>query len=184
MGEENKLLLPVDGIPMVARVVDALEQSRVQRIIVVTGHEPERVTEVLAGRRIELVHNPDYADGIATSIRSGVAALDEDVNGALMALADMPWVSTAVINRLVDAFIADGARSIFIPMFGRKRGNPVLWASQHFSELLALSGDIGGKALFHRHSAGICYVDVESAGVNIDVDTPEALEELGIQDLT
>jgi len=181
MGEKNKLLLPVDGIPMVARVVDALQQSRVQRIIVVTGHEPERVTEALAGREIEIVHNPSYADGIATSIRTGVAALGEDVDGALMALADMPWVSTDVINRLIDAFTADGELSIFIPMFGRKRGNPVLWASQHFSELLALSGDVGGKALFHRHSAAICYVDVESAGVNIDLDTPEALQELGIR---
>ncbi|MGB5697991.1 MAG: molybdopterin-binding/glycosyltransferase family 2 protein [Polyangiales bacterium] len=181
MGKENKLILPVDGTPMVARVVDALEQSRVQRILVVTGHEPERIRDALSGREVELVHNPDYADGMATSIRAGVAALGDDVDGALMALADMPWVSTEVIDRLVDAFTSDGELSIFIPTFGRKRGNPVLWGSLHFPELLALSGDVGGKTLFHRHSAAICYVDVESAGVSVDVDTPEALRELGIE---
>jgi molybdenum cofactor cytidylyltransferase len=181
MGDANKLTMPVDGIPMVARVVDALQQSRAGRVIVVTGHEPERIREALSGRNVELVHNPDYAEGIGTSVRTGVGALDDDVDGALVALGDMPWVSTEVIDRLVDAFTSDGELSIFIPMFGRKRGNPVLWGSQHFPELLALAGDVGGKALFHRHAAAICYVDVESASVNIDVDTPDALHELGIQ---
>jgi molybdenum cofactor cytidylyltransferase len=172
----------VDGIPMVARVVDALQESSAQRVIVVTGHEPEQIQEALSGRNVELVHNPDYAEGIGTSVRTGIAALGDHVDGALVALGDMPWVSAEVIKRLVDAFTSDGELSIFIPMFGRKRGNPVLWGSQHFPELLALAGDVGGKALFHRHAEAICYVDVESASVNIDVDTPEALHELGIHD--
>ena len=94
----------------------------------------------------------------------------------------MPWVSKQVINRLVDAFTEGGDLSIYIPMFGRKRGNPVLWSSRHFPELRQLSGDVGGKVLFHRHAAAICYVDVQSASVNIDVDTPEALHELGIDE--
>jgi molybdenum cofactor cytidylyltransferase len=182
MGEQNKLTMRVDGIPMVARVVDALQESSAQRVIVVTGHEPEQIQEALSGRNVELVHNPDYAEGIGTSVRTGIAALGDDVDGALVALGDMPWVSAEVIRRLVDAFTSDGELSIFIPMFGRKRGNPVLWGSQHFPELLALAGDVGGKALFHRHAEAICYVDVESASVNIDVDTPEALHELGIHD--
>lgn len=181
MGDANKLTMQVGGTPMVARVVDAVQQSRVERVIVVTGHEPERIEQALPGRNVELVHNPAYAEGIGTSVRRGVAALGDDVHGALVALGDMPWVSAEVIDRLVDAFTSDGELSIFIPMFGTTRGNPVLWGSQHFPELLALTGDVGGKALFHRHAAAICYVDVESAGVNIDVDTPEALQDLGLQ---
>ena len=181
MGDVNKLTMQVDGTPMVARVVYAVQQSGVQRVIVVTGHQPERIEEALSGCNVELVHNPDYAEGIGTSVRTGVAALGDDVHGALVALGDMPWVSVEVIDRLVGAFTSDGELSIFIPMFGRKRGNPVLWGAQHFPELLALTGDVGGKALFHRHAAAICYVDVGSAGVNIDVDTPEALEGPGIR---
>ena len=181
MGDANKLTIPVDGTPMVARVVDALQQSRAQRVIVVTGHEPERIQDALSDRNVELVHNPDYAEGIGASVRAGVAALGEDVDGALVALADMPWVSTEVINLLIDAFTSDPELSIFIPMFGGKRGNPVLWGAQHFPELLALAGDVGGKALFRRHAGAICYVDVESASVNIDVDTQDALQALGIQ---
>lgn len=177
MGDANKLTMMVDGTPMVARVVDALLGSRAERVIVVTGHERERIEEALSGRNVELVHNPDYEEGIGASIRTGVAALGNDVDGALVALGDMPWVTAEVIDRLADAFTADGDLSIFIPTFGRKRGNPVLWGSQHFPELLALAGDVGGKALFHRHAAAICYVDVEGPGVNIDVDTPNALHE-------
>ena len=178
MGDANKLTIPVDGTPMVARVVDSLQQSHAQRVIVVTGHEPERIKEALSGRDVEFVHNPDYAEGIGSSVRVGVAALGDDVDGALVALADMPWVSTEVINRLIDAFTSDSEPSIFIPRFGGQRGNPVLWGAQHFPELVALAGDVGGKALFQRHASAICYVDVESASVNLDVDTPDALQEL------
>ena len=181
MGDANKLTIPVDGTPMVARVVDALQQSRAQRVIVITGHQPERIKEALSGRDVEFVHNPDYAEGIGSSVRMGITALDDDADGALVALGDMPWVNTEVINRLVDAFTTDRELSIFIPMFGGKRGNPVLWEARHFPELLALSGDVGGKALFDRHATAICYVNVESASVNTDVDTPDALQKLGIQ---
>ncbi len=180
MGSTNKLTVPIDGTPMVARVVDMLLQSRATPVLVVTGHEPERIADALEGRKVRLVHNPDYADGIASSIRVGIEALGDGVDGAVIALADMPWVDATVVDKLIDAYTADGELSIFVPMFGRKRGNPVLWGAQHFPELAALSGDVGGKALFHRHSAAICYVDVESASINIDVDTPEAMHELGI----
>ena len=127
-----------------------------------------------------MVHNPDYEEGLGSSVRTGVSAVGDDVDGVLIALGDMPWVGTDVISRLLDAFSPDGELSIYIPMFGRKRGNPVLWGSQHFPELRRLSGDLGGKALLHKHPEAIGYVDVQSAAVHIDVDTPEALHELGI----
>jgi molybdenum cofactor cytidylyltransferase len=180
MTQANKLTIPVDGTPMVARVIDALQESGINEVIVVTGHAPEEIQAALGDREVELVHNSDYEEGMGSSVRTGVSAVADDVDGVLIALGDMPWVGTDVIGRLLDAFSPDGDLSIYIPMFGRKRGNPVLWGSRHFPELRQLSGDVGGKALFHSHAAAICYVDVESAAVNIDVDTPEALHELGI----
>jgi molybdenum cofactor cytidylyltransferase len=177
MGHANKLTMPVDGTPMVARVVDTLQQSNVERVLVVTGHEPEEIRNALSGREVELVHNPDFEEGMGTSVRAGVSALGDDVDGALIALADMPWVAPDVIDRLVAAFSPDAEVSIYIPMYGKKRGNPVLWGAQRFPELRELAGDVGGKVLFHRHPEAIRYVDVESAGVNIDVDTPDALDE-------
>ena len=180
MGQANKLTIPVDGTPMVASVVDALRDSGVKRVLVVTGHAQEEILAALGDRDVEIVHNPDHEEGMGASVRTGVSAVGDEIDGLLIALGDMPWVGTDVIGRLLDAFSPDGDLSIYIPMFGRKRGNPVLWGSRHFPELRQLSGDVGGKALFHGHAAAICYVDVESAAVNIDVDTPEALHELGI----
>ena len=181
MGDINKLMLSIEGTPMVVRVVEALERSRADRILVVTGYEPERIRGALSCRKVELAHNPDYEEGIGTSIRTGISTLGKDCDGALIVLADMPWVGTEVVDRLIDAFSEADEPSIFIPRFGGQRGNPVLWGAQHFPELLALAGDVGGKALFQRHASAICYVDVESASVNLDVDTPDALQELAIQ---
>ena len=180
MGQANKLTIPIDGTPMVARVVDALRESGIEKVFVVTGHAPEEIRGALGDRDVVMVHNPDYEEGMGSSVRTGVSAVGDDVDGVVIALGDMPWVSNDVIGRLLDAFSPDGDLSVYIPMFGRKRGNPVLWGSRHFPELRQLSGDVGGKALFHRHTEAICYVDVESAAVNIDIDTPEALHELGI----
>jgi molybdenum cofactor cytidylyltransferase len=180
MGQANKLTIPVGGTPMVASVVDALRDSGVKRVLVVTGHAQEEILAALGDRDVEIVHNPDHEEGMGASVRTGVSAVGDEVDGLLIALGDMPWVGTDVIGRLLNAFSPDGDLSIYIPMFGRKRGNPVLWGSRHFPELRQLTGDVGGKALFHRHAEAICYVDVESAAVNIDIDTPEALHELGI----
>ena len=180
MGRTNKLTLEIEGAPMVARVVDSLHQSGVREVLVVTGHAPEEIRKALGSRKAELVHNPNYEQGMGTSVSAGIAALGSDVDAAVVALGDMPWVGTDVIAQLIDAFTPDADLSIYVPMFGRKRGNPVLWAARHFPELEQLSGDVGGKALFHQHSEAICYVDVSSAAVNIDVDTPESLHQLGI----
>jgi molybdenum cofactor cytidylyltransferase len=180
MGQANKLTIPVGGTPMVASVVDALRDSGVKRVLVVTGHAQEEILAALGDRDVEIVHNPDHEEGMGASVRTGVSAVGDEVDGLLIALGDMPWVGTDVIGRLLNAFSPDGDLSIYIPMFGRKRGNPVLWGSRHFPELRQLTGDVGGKALFHRHAEAICYVDVESAAVNIDIDTPEALHKLGI----
>ena len=182
MGATNKLTVEVEGTPMVARVVDAVRRSGISPVVVVTGHQADAIVAALGARDVRFVHNADYAEGIGASIRTGVGALDEEVDAALIALGDMPWVQTDVIARLVDAFSPGADLSIYIPMYGRKRGNPVLWGSRHFPELEQLSGDIGGKSLFHQHADAICYVDVKSAAVNIDVDTPESLQRLGITD--
>lgn len=180
MGDTNKLTVPIEGVPMVARVVDALLASRVRQVLVVTGHEPEAIASALGDREVTFVHNTMHEAGMGTSVAAGFEAVSDEADGALVALGDMPWIDPGVVNRLIESLSPDGDLSIYVPMFGRKRGNPVLFGARHFPELRRLGGDVGGKVLFHRHSEAICYVDVTSAAVNIDIDTPEALEELGI----
>ena len=103
-----------------------------------------------------------------------------DASGSLIVLADMPWVGSEVVDRLIDAFTEDDEHSIFIPRFGETRGNPILWSSKHFPELVGLAGDVGGKRLFHRCAEAVLDVEVESTAIRLDVDTLDVLGELGI----
>jgi molybdenum cofactor cytidylyltransferase len=175
----NKLLLPVAGKPMVVRVVDALLQSMIGEILVVTGHQAEEVAALLASRHVRFLHNPDFAEGLGTSVARGISGLAEDVDGALVALGDMPRLGPAEIDRLIAAFNPLEGRAICVPTHGGKRGNPVLWARRFFAEMQALSGDTGAKPLMERHADLLCEVAMPSDAVLLDLDTPEALAALG-----
>ena len=174
---ENKLLLPLDGVPIVARVVGEVLGAGVRPVVVVTGHEAESVRAALAGQPVGFAHNPDYTSGLAGSLRVGLAALG-DVDGALICLGDMPLVTRGHIGALLRAFDPDGDHTIYIPTWERKRGNPILWARHHFAEMSAIAGDVGAKGLLDQHAGAVKLVPVDDAGVTVDVDTPQAFDEL------
>ncbi len=178
MGDANKLLADVAGAPMVARCVDAALASAARPVLVVTGHEAARVRAALAGREVRFVHNPEPAAGLAASLRAGILALGEPVEGALVCLGDMPWVRAEHLDALIAAFLASGERPICVPTFDFERGNPVLWPARHFANIAALTGDRGARALLDAHADEVCYVPVADPGVTLDVDTPEALAAL------
>ena len=176
MGRENKLLADVDGVPMVTRVVRTLVAAEVERVVVVTGHESEAVQAGLSAfSGVEFVHNPDYADGLSTSVRTGFRALDTDVDGALVVLGDMPWVTRDHVRRLVAEFDPQG---ICVPVHDRKRGHPVLWPARYFPEFEKLIGDVGARHLLEQHADHVRLVPVDDQGVHVDVDTPDALARL------
>ncbi|NNG17873.1 MAG: NTP transferase domain-containing protein, partial [Gemmatimonadales bacterium] len=175
MGTTNKLLANVGGSPMIARVLDALLASRARPIVVVTGHDEQQVSDALAGRLVRLVHNPDYAQGLSTSLRAGLGALEDDVEGVVIALGDMPWVSSKDIDALIDAFEPMERDTICVPVHNRKRGNPILWSVHYFDEMQRLEGDVGARHLLAQHDEDVCEVPTENAGVLRDVDTPGQL---------
>jgi molybdenum cofactor cytidylyltransferase len=177
MGGANKLLLELGGVPLVARAADAALASRARPVVVVTGHEAARVRAALAGRAVAFAHNPDHAAGLSASLRVGLAALGAEVDGAVVCLADMPWVRGAHIDALLDAFAASGSRAICVPSYEGQRGNPVLWPARCFGEIAALTGDQGARSLLERHAALVRDVPVADVGVSLDVDTPGQLEE-------
>jgi molybdenum cofactor cytidylyltransferase len=169
----NKLLLPIEGTPMVARTVDALIASAATDIVVVTGHQADAVRAALAGRGVAFVHNPDFAAGLSTSLRAGLQALPADADGALVCLGDMPLVTPAHLDRLIAAFNPVEGRLICLPTYDGKRGNPVLWARRFFAEMAGLTGDVGARGLLERHAEALCEVAMSDAGVLLDVDTPD-----------
>jgi molybdenum cofactor cytidylyltransferase len=175
MGARNKLLQPIAGVPVVRHTVAAVLASQARPVVVVTGHQQAEVAAALAGLDVVLVHNPDFASGMASSLAKGVAELDGEADGALVVLADMPRVTAGHLDALMTSFAGAPEQSICVPTHGGEPGNPVLWGAAHFAELMALSGDRGGKSLLTKHATDVVNVELATDAIFIDVDTPEAL---------
>jgi molybdenum cofactor cytidylyltransferase len=173
----NKLVAELDGAPIVRRTVQAVLGSRARPVIVVTGHEAEAVRGALAGLDVRFVHNPDFADGMSTSLRAGLAAAGA-VDAALICLGDMPRLRAAHFDAVIDAFRSGDPDDIIVPTADRKRGNPVLWPRRYFAEIAGLSGDVGARALIDRHAEQLRLVAIDDPAILVDVDTPAALDEL------
>jgi molybdenum cofactor cytidylyltransferase len=178
MGGPNKLLARFAGAPLIRRVAENALASSADPVIVVTGHRASDISKALVGLDVRVVDNPDFAEGLATSLKVGLAAVPESASGALVLLADMPAVTAPIMDRLIAAFRAKATPAIVLPTVAGKRGNPVLWSHAFFPELLALSGDTGARHIIARHEEAVERVEIgEAAG--LDVDTPEALAEAG-----
>lgn len=174
----NKLLTPVDGKAMVRHSAEALLASSAAPVLVVTGHERERVETALNGLDVRFIDNPAYATGLASSLKAGIAALPKDVDGAVVALGDMPLVAGRHVNRLIAAFSPAERRTIIVPVHAGERGNPVLWGREYFAEMLTLDGDRGAKSLMESHEDHVTEIAMRSDAVLADFDTPEALARL------
>ncbi|MCD6074576.1 MAG: 4-diphosphocytidyl-2C-methyl-D-erythritol kinase, partial [Rhodospirillales bacterium] len=173
----NKLIEDVAGTPMVARVAQAIAASKAKPIIIVTGNQPDKVQRAVNGIAASFVHNADFALGLSTSLKAGIAALPKDIDGALVCLGDMPFVSPSTIDKLIAAFNPLEGRAIVVPMHEGKRGNPVLWGAQYFDEMKSLGGDQGARKLLDLHADDIVEVPIDDASVLFDVDTPDKLAE-------
>jgi molybdenum cofactor cytidylyltransferase len=178
MGGPHKLLATLGGKPLVRLVTEAALESKAAGVTVVTGHMEDRVRSALTGLKVGLIHNGDFADGLSTSLRAGLAGLPSDVDGAIVLLADMPKVTSAMIDRLIDAFDPAAGALLVVPTFEGKRGNPVVWSSRFFPELMAVHGDTGGRHLIGEHPEAVAEVELGPA-VALDIDTPEALAAAG-----
>ena len=174
----NKLLTPISGKPMIRVSAEALLASSAGPVLVVTGHERERVEDALKGLDVSFIDNPAFATGLASSLKAGLAALTEDIDGVVVALGDMPLVAGRHVNRLIAAFNPAEHRTIIVPVHGGERGNPVLWGRQYFQEMMSLEGDRGAKSLMDRHEDHITEIAMRSDAVLADFDTPEALARL------
>ncbi len=176
MGGPNKLLAEIGGRPLVRMAVEAALASRARPVIVVTGHQRERVEAALAGLPVEFVHNPVFADGLGTSLKAGVAALPPQADGVVVCLGDMPQIDAALIDRLVGALDADRDALIAVPTIDGKRGNPVAWSRRFFPELMAVEGDIGARHLISLYGEAVVEVPLSGPAALTDIDTPEALK--------
>ncbi|HVY20957.1 MAG TPA: molybdopterin-binding/glycosyltransferase family 2 protein [Bauldia sp.] len=177
MGDANKMIATIGGRALVRIAAEAALGSAAQSLTVVTGYAPQEVETALAGLDVDRIHNPDFAGGLSTSLRAGIASLGDDLDGAVVLLADMPAITSATVDRLVEAFRPG---SIVVPVFNGQRGNPVVWPRRFFPELMAVTGDTGGRRLIEEHRDMVIEVEL-GADVALDVDTPDALAAVGGQ---
>jgi molybdenum cofactor cytidylyltransferase len=174
MGAVNKLIAEIGGKPLVRIAAEQALASHARPVIVVTGHEREKVEAALSGLPVRFVHNPDYAEGLGTSLKAGIAAVPEDADGAIVCLGDMPQVDGALIDKLIAAFDPEKGALVVTPSIDGRRGNPVVWSRRFFNDLMAIQGDIGARHLIGNYAEAVVEVPVSGEGALIDVDTPES----------
>jgi len=178
MGGPNKLLADFDGKPLVRRMAERVLASTADGLLVVTGHQASRVLDAVGDLGAQTAHNADFASGLASSLKTGVAHVPEEAAGALIVLGDMPGVTSADLDRLIAAFRKAGGRAIVRATHSGKRGNPVVLPRSLFAAVAALEGDTGARHLIEGGSAEV--IDVElGASASVDVDTPEAMARAG-----
>ncbi|MEH6472404.1 MAG: nucleotidyltransferase family protein [Halopseudomonas sp.] len=177
MGQHNKLLQQIGDppTPMVRVVAEQAIASSVGEVYVVLGHQAEQVRLALDGLALNYIYNDDYQQGQSASVRTTVAALGERYDSLIIALGDMPFVSADVYRGLVERFRATGERSVVVPSYNGKRGNPVLWPRQQFVHLAAVEGDKGGRQVLQRLQSELVTLCVNDRSIFEDIDDHEQL---------
>jgi molybdenum cofactor cytidylyltransferase len=167
-----KQLLPLAGSTVLARTIETVRLAAIDELLVVLGASAEAIRLHLPTEGLKLVFNPHYQQGMATSLRAGLAAVDEQSNAALIVLGDQPFIRPGTLDRILDEYRRTGAQ-IVIPAYRGNRGNPVLLDRSVFAEAMALEGDIGCRAIFPNHAQAIAKLEVDDEGILLDLDNPE-----------
>lgn len=192
-GGRHKLLLPLGDRPVLAHVLDAALASRARPIVLVLGYQAERVRAFIPTYYehldITIIDNPDYLQGMSTSMKLGIQALlssdykkgEEGVVGsALFLTGDQPLITAEIIDSVIETFELSGqtGKRIVAPLYAGQRGNPVLFDASLFTELLAVTGDEGGRSLLKRHPHEVATIETGNVEASYDVDTWEAYQQV------
>jgi molybdenum cofactor cytidylyltransferase len=173
MGEPKQLVM-FEGRPLLAHTLENLRASHVDQIVLVLGFAAETVRAGVVSHHVKVVENKDYEQGMGSSLRVGLSALDGSVDASLIVLGDQPFVKAQTFDELIDVYRQSEAQ-IVIPMYRGFRGNPVLLDRSVFAEVMTLNGDVGCRAIFGNHLSGIVKVPVGDIGILLDIDSKQDL---------
>lgn len=177
---QPKQLLTWRGQSLVRHVAAQALASQIAGLIVVLGAGAPDVRAALVGLDgpVQLIENPAYASGQASSVRAGLSALPSAATGALILLVDQPLVTPGLINRIIEGFRAAPAVAAVVPTYQGRRGNPVLLASALFADLQNLEGDTGARSVLAGHADRVLPLEVDDRAIITDIDTPEEYAQL------
>ncbi|MFH1114649.1 MAG: nucleotidyltransferase family protein [Pseudomonadota bacterium] len=174
-----KLSIRLQGTTILSLVVQAALDSSLHRVILVTGPGGAVVTGVsmssTAAVRLQTVSNAHPREGMSSSLRVGMAAVDPNSQGVMVILADQPWLTHTVIDDLASAFMRDDGK-IVVPTIRGRRTTPVVFPADLFDELKAQSGDVGGRNVVVRNLDRVVEREMGAYYDDADVDTPEDLK--------
>ena len=176
MGRNNKLLLNVDGIPLVRKSAINILNSNVTSITVVTGFDENKIVNALSGLNVNFVNNINFREGLSSSLKAGLANITPTPSAVIICLADMPKIQPEHINQLIENFDSLKGWEICIPTNNGKRGNPVLIGSRFFPYIFETSGDFGAKQVMKQHSDKIVEVEIGTSDIHFDIDTQDEYE--------
>jgi molybdenum cofactor cytidylyltransferase len=168
----QKLLLPFGGKTVISHIVDQLLGSTVDKVFVVTGHQPERISGELSGRRVSIVNNADYDSGMLSSVRRGLLALPKQCKAVLVVIGDQPSISSELVNLMIRSFAA-GEKKILVPCYEGRRGHPILFSSLYREKILTRYDDVGLRGLLHAHPDDVFELTVSTSSVLTDMDYPD-----------
>jgi len=176
MGRNNKLLLNVDGIPLVRKSAINILNSNVTSMTVVTGFDENKIVNALSGLNVNFVKNINFREGLSSSLKAGLANITPSPSAVIICLADMPKIQPEHINQLIENFDPLKGWEICIPTNNGKRGNPVLIGSRFFPYIFETSGDFGAKQVMKQHSDKIVEVEIGTSDIHFDIDTQDEYE--------
>ena len=176
MGPNNKLLLNVDGIPLVRKSAINILNSNVTSMTVVTGFDENKIVNALSGLNVNFVKNINFREGLSSSLKAGLANITPTPSAVIICLADMPKIQPEHINQLIENFDPLKGWEICIPTNNGKRGNPVLIGSRFFPHIFETSGDFGAKQVMKQHSDKIVEVEIGTSDIHFDIDTQDEYE--------
>src|SRR5208283_4048994 len=170
-----KQLLRLGEKTLLETVLDTLRASQIGEMVVVLGGSAQLIQQQIKLDDARVVINKEHEQGMGTSLRAGVSAVDSSSDAALIVLADQPFLRPETIDHLIDCYRAQSHPAV-IPVYKGHRGNPALLDRSLFPEVMTLSGDVGFRAILSRHTEEILRVPVDDVGVLIDVDTEADLQ--------
>ncbi|HUV65201.1 MAG TPA: nucleotidyltransferase family protein [Sedimentisphaerales bacterium] len=168
----QKLLLPFGGKTVISHIVDQLLASAVDKIFVVRGHQPHRISGELSGRPVSIVNNADYDSGMLSSVRCGLRALPKRCKAVLVAIGDQPSISTELVDLMIRSFSAT-EKKILVPCCEGRRGHPILFAALYREEILTHYDDVGLRGLLQVHPDDVFELTVSTSSVLSDMDDPD-----------
>ena len=169
----GKLLAPLAGAPVIRRTAQAVLAGGFDNVVVATGADHPAIAAALEGLACRIIPAPGWEEGMAASLRAGLAALGTPAHGVFVFLGDMPLVPVGLCPDL--AALAQTAGYAARPRVDGQPGHPAAFTRAAFPDLASLTGDVGAAALLKGRAEGVAYLDTDASGAVFDIDTPADL---------